>query len=167
MKHFITTLFFLCAFTMNAQTHDVTGPTKQQADKKENNQPAPKAAPPTASPKPRSKKGGGTKPSGKSAEDFCKEGTWAYDSHNYVEVAEKWLKAAEKGNAEGQGLIGWCYYYGIGIDQDYSEAVKWLSKVAEKGYPQAFCFLGLCYENGDGVSQNYSEAFKWYEASAK
>lgn len=30
MKHLITILFFLCAFTMNAQTRVVTGPTKQK-----------------------------------------------------------------------------------------------------------------------------------------
>lgn len=58
MKHLITILFFLCAFTMNAQTRVVTGPTKQKPTtsaakpKPKPQQPAkPKATPakPTAS----------------------------------------------------------------------------------------------------------------------
>lgn len=58
MKHLITILFFLCAFTINAQTRVVTGPTKQKPTTSAA-KPKPKTTPakpkPAAKPKPQPK----------------------------------------------------------------------------------------------------------------
>ncbi|MBD2811441.1 hypothetical protein ID853_11240, partial [Xenorhabdus sp. Vera] len=35
------------------------------------------------------------------------------------------LKLANQGNAEAQSYIGYLYHFGLGVTQDYKEAVKW------------------------------------------
>lgn len=32
-----------------------------------------------------------------------------------------------------QNELGDCYYYGLGVEQNYEEAVKWYRKSAEQG----------------------------------
>lgn len=58
-------------------------------------------------------------------------------------------------------------YYGRGVEQSYSEAVKWLHKAAEQGDAKAQCNLGYCYEKGHGVEKSYTEALKWYRRAAQ
>ena len=41
--------------------------------------------------------------------------------------------AAEQGSDHEQRLVGTMYYEGIGVPQDYSEAVKWYRLAAEQG----------------------------------
>ena len=42
-------------------------------------------------------------------------------------------KAAEKGDADAQFNLGFCYYNGKGVEKDLIEYVKWLRKAAEQG----------------------------------
>ena len=58
----------------------------------------------------------------------------------------KWYrKAAEQGFAEAQYNLGVCYYHGLGVEPDYSEAVKWWRQAAEQGHAEAQNNLGDCY----------------------
>jgi len=59
------------------------------------------------------------------------------------------------------------YYKGLGVPQDYKEAVKWYNKAAEQGHTYAQSRLGLMYDNGQGVPQDYKEAVKWYTKAAE
>ncbi len=43
-------------------------------------------------------------------------------------------KAAEKGDAETQYQLAECYYNGQGVEEDYTEAIKWYSKAAKQGF---------------------------------
>ncbi len=47
-----------------------------------------------------------------------------------------------------QFKIGFMYYQGRGVPQDYREAVKWTLLSAEHGEPNAQGLLGLMYLNG-------------------
>ena len=47
------------------------------------------------------------------------------------------LVKAQAGDPMGQYNLGWCYYYGNGVNQDYKEAVKWWTKSAEQGHAAA------------------------------
>jgi hypothetical protein len=58
------------------------------------------------------------------------------------------------------------YYYGRGVTQSYTEAVKWYRKSAEQGNARAQYNLGYCYHYGQGVEQSYTEAVKWHRKSA-
>ena len=44
---------------------------------------------------------------------------------------------------------------GLGVPQDYTEAVNWFRKAAEQGYAQAQYKLGVMYDEGLGVTQDY------------
>jgi uncharacterized protein len=54
------------------------------------------------------------------------------------------------------------YAQGLGVEQDYAEAVKWYRKAADQGVTAAQSNLGLMYAQGLGVAQDYAEAVKWY-----
>ena len=80
---------------------------------------------------------------------------------------EKTLKAAEQGDAGAQYNLGFRYYFGKVVPEDYAEAVKWFRKAAEQGYGKAQFSLGFLYEHGHGVLENDAEAFKWYRKAAE
>ena len=62
-------------------------------------------------------------------------------------------KAAEKGEALAQFILGTCYLNGNGVEKDEKEAFQWFLKAAEQGYAQAQYNVGLCYLNGGGVEK--------------
>ena len=80
----------------------------------------------------------------------------------------KWyLKAAEQGDADAQRQIGYMYYKGEGVEQNYKEAAEWFLKAAEQGHARAQNNIGYMYENGTGVLQNYQESMVWYLKAAE
>jgi TPR repeat protein len=74
---------------------------------------------------------------------------------------------AERGDTKAQYDLGECYFNGVGVKQDYQEAVKWYFKAAEQNYAEAQYNLGGCYEDGIGVDTNLYEATKWYRSAAE
>jgi TPR repeat protein len=95
---------------------------------------------------------------------------------------------------EAQFNLGFMYYKGEGVSQNYPEATKWLRKAAEQGHVKAqfllssivakwlrkaadqgdgysqanlgHMYYGGLYYGGLGVPQDYSEAAKWYRKAA-
>ncbi len=59
------------------------------------------------------------------------------------------------------------YYRGLGVTQDYQEAIKWYKKAAEQGNASAQSNLGEMYYEGQGVPRDYQEAIKWYRKAAE
>lgn len=102
---------------------------------------------------------------------------------NTNEALAWFRKAAEKGNAGSQYMLGQLYedggpcgpavkqpdgYFQAGpviadaaIPKNFTLAAKWYRKAAEQGYALAQNHLGTLFENGTGVPQNYSEAYFW------
>ncbi|HEY3326356.1 MAG TPA: tetratricopeptide repeat protein [Novimethylophilus sp.] len=78
------------------------------------------------------------------------------------QVADQYRKAAEQGEAQAQFNLGWMYYTGQGVTQDYRQAADWYHKAAEQGLSIAQYNLGLMYGTGQGVTQDYIEAHKWW-----
>jgi TPR repeat protein len=74
--------------------------------------------------------------------------------------------AAEQGNAEEQASLGVMYEFGIGVIQDYAEAVRWYHLAAEQGLAFAQGNLGIMYYNGKGVPQDYVMAHMWANLAA-
>ena len=73
----------------------------------------------------------------------------------------RYRKAAAQGSAESQALLGFVYYYGLGVPQDYKEAEAWTRTAAENGYAEAQHNLGWMYGKGQGVPQDWVQAHKW------
>jgi TPR repeat protein len=69
--------------------------------------------------------------------------------------------AAEQGDARGQSNLGFMYEFGLGVPQDYAEAVTWYRLAAEQGHATGQTSLGFMYYFGQGVPQDYAEAVKW------
>ncbi len=97
-------------------------------------------------------------------------------------------KNAEYENIDAQTELGYAYYKGYGVEQDYVHAKEWFAKAAERGSAKAQNFLGFMCQKGQGIKENieesktdklnsaifdyvniqdYKEAKVWYEKSAE
>jgi TPR repeat protein len=81
-------------------------------------------------------------------------------------VDQQIMEQAKGGDFLAQYKLGYAYYLGHGIAQDYAEAAIWWRKSAEQGYPRAQNNLGVLYNSGKGVPQSYSEAYFWQNLAA-
>jgi hypothetical protein len=77
------------------------------------------------------------------------------------------MAKANVGNAAAQYNLGYDYYLGQGIQQDYAQAAVWWRKAAEQGNVESQGNLGVLYFNGQGVPQSYVEAASWYRKAAE
>ena len=69
-------------------------------------------------------------------------------------------------NKKAQHHLGWMHQKGLGVEQNYAEALIWYRKAADKGFGAAQNQLGWMHQNGLGVKQNYAEALTWYRKAA-
>ena len=53
------------------------------------------------------------------------------------------------------------YNSGLGVEQDYIEAMRWFREAAELGHGEAQAQLGVMYFVGMKVSRDYIKALKW------
>ena len=95
------------------------------------------------------------------AQDFDK-GLAAYNVGDFDTALEELRPLGEQGHAGAQFNLGLMYSYGMGVPQDYAEAVTWYRLAAEQDNAWAQFNLGLMYETGRGVPQDYAEAVTWY-----
>ncbi|MBQ5545529.1 MAG: sel1 repeat family protein, partial [Clostridia bacterium] len=66
-----------------------------------------------------------------------------------------------------QNGLGYCYQYGLGVQQDDAMAVKYYRLSADQGNATAQFNLCWCYECGYGVSKDLNEAIHLYRLAAK
>jgi predicted RNase H-like HicB family nuclease len=97
---------------------------------------------------------------------FCGQEKKASDQKTNESLYEVHL-AAEKGDAEAQASLGFMYFEGKRIPQDYAEAVRWYRMAAERGNAIGQASLGDMYKQGRGVAQDYAEAARWYRKAAE
>lgn len=76
------------------------------------------------------------------------------------------IEQAKAGDKVAQYKLGYDYYLGRGIAQDYVQAAVWWKKSADQGFPSAQNNLGVLYNAGKGVPQSYSEAYFWQNLAA-
>ena len=85
---------------------------------------------------------------------------------NYEEAVRWYRKAAEKGNAEGQRMLGYCYDHGLGVKANRTWAAQWYRKAADQGDPYAQAAYGLALATGEGVVRNEHKAAQWLRRAA-
>ncbi len=88
-------------------------------------------------------------------------------SGEHARAAEEFKKLAEEGDAKAQSHLGYLYYVGEGVPQDYAMAVKWYRKAAVQGDRDAQYNLAVAYAFGEGSKQDYKEAAIWYRRAAE
>ena len=77
------------------------------------------------------------------------------------------ISKAVVGDKVAQKSLGYKFYYGEELSQDYAKAIYWYRASASHEYPVAFYNLGICYQQGTGVNKSYFEAFKWFLLAAE
>jgi TPR repeat protein len=86
---------------------------------------------------------------------------------SHAEAVKWYQRAASRGSAMAENILGYLYDNGMGVTRNRKEAAAWYLKAAQHGYPSAWFNIGNCFEYGVGVTQNYKEAVRWYEKSAR
>ncbi len=84
----------------------------------------------------------------------------------YDEAAVRHRRAAEAGERVSQFALGVMYGLGLGVPQDYAQAVRWYQASARAGDARAQCNLGFMYGTGRGVPQDWVQAYAWYNLAA-
>ena len=91
----------------------------------------------------------------------------ALERYDYPTAFQAFLPLAEAADPIAQYYIGYMYYYGYGVPEDYGKAYEWMRRSAEQGDPDAQTFLGGMFYAGEGVPQDFSQAVHWYERAAE
>ena len=74
---------------------------------------------------------------------------------------------AQTGRPDAQSNLGWCYLFGMGVEENEAEAVRYYRLAAEQGDADAQFDLGVCYLFGMGVEENEAEAVRYYRLAAE
>ncbi len=86
---------------------------------------------------------------------------------NDFDKAIKWYKSsAEEGNLYAQKKLGYIYYNGEGIEQNYEEAFRWYKMAAYEDDSYAQMILSIMYNHGYGIDENKEEALYWCKRAA-
>ena len=94
----------------------------------------------------------------------------SYAPVDFKKAAYWYKKAADQGNQWAQNDLGYLYYTGQGVKQDFNRAAElflMVSKQETRAAKEAMANLGTLYLNGKGVKQNFDSAAYWYTKAAK
>lgn len=107
----------------------------------------------------------------------CNRNPQRFDSSDISpQAVEKVSKAAGLGDPDAQYTLGYMYYYGNGVPQNYKTSVQWMDRAASQGQPQAVKALRLIARAGikskpehpdSGLASNQNELLKGYKVSGQ
>jgi TPR repeat protein len=78
-----------------------------------------------------------------------------------VQMADRYQRAAERGDPTAQMYLGAILSAGVGRPQSDRDAFLWFSRAAEAGNSQAQLILSGLYAIGRGVGKSNVDAYKW------
>lgn len=68
---------------------------------------------------------------------------------------------ADNGDSKSMNFVGNFYNYGIGVPEDYLEAIKWYKRASINGYAPATCNVAIAYaDGGRGVEKDFDKAIE-------
>jgi hypothetical protein len=91
----------------------------------------------------------------------------AYQTGYYSKAADLFLAEAKLGRAAAQVFIGHMFDHGLGMRQDYGQAMTWYRRAADQGNPNAQFAIGVLYRKGLGVQADDKLAVTWYRKAAE
>lgn len=77
------------------------------------------------------------------------------------------MRDALEGVPAAQTDLGYMYFHGQGVKQDYAKGIEWYKKAAVQNDIYGQYNLGIIFDAGEGVPQDLAEAFKWYKLAAE
>lgn len=95
------------------------------------------------------------------AQWFLKAATRKYEDHRWQFFNENKSQDWSFRILPSELELGTLFEQGLGVPQDYSQAMKWY-KAGEENRA-AKCFIGHLFQTGKGVSLDIDEAEKWYK----
>ncbi|HHH49344.1 MAG TPA: sel1 repeat family protein [Gammaproteobacteria bacterium] len=69
-----------------------------------------------------------------------------YLSKDYAGAADLMRVLARRGHLEAQYVLGYMYYYGLGVPRNEKEAIRWITTAAARGHPKAMQALRVLDE---------------------
>lgn len=72
------------------------------------------------------------------------------------------IQAEKSGNNTAKFMLGYAFYKGFIVPQDFKRAITLLSEAAKAGFDEAYYVLAQMYANGEGTAQNYSTSVAYY-----
>ena len=97
--------------------------------------------------------------------DF-KKGLDAYNEGDYITALREWKAAALRDDVRAQTSLGFMYYGGKGVPQDYEIAGEWYMLAAKQGDVNAQTIIATMFQQGLGVKRDDKTALKWYGLAA-
>ena len=95
-------------------------------------------------------------------------GEFYYFDEKYDKALVTFKKAIKnKENVYSNYMLGLMYAYGLGVDVDYTLAIKYLEIAIKKGDHNAMQELAHLYFNGYGVQANIYKAYELWDKAAK
>lgn len=94
------------------------------------------------------------------------QGMSAYEAGDATTAAALLKSEAEQGVREAQLALGYLYYVGQGVDQNFALAARWFNSAAESGEAAAMYNLAWLYETGEGVVANSAKRASWLKQAA-
>lgn len=77
------------------------------------------------------------------------------------------INQARAGNQQAQFFLAKRYQKGLGIAQNYQQAIQWYTTAAKQDIAPAQLNLAMMYIRGEGVQPNAQQARYWLEKAAK
>ncbi len=84
----------------------------------------------------------------------------------FAEAFRDWREAADAGDARGALYIGVLYDSGMGVKQDYRQAMAWYRRAASAGSAAGAFNVAVMFDAGLGVAKDPAEAARWYGRAA-
>ena len=94
-------------------------------------------------------------------------GLTAFQTGRFSEAYQLWQESARQGDATSALYLGVLYDTGIGVPQNYAQALAWYEQGAQDGSPTAMLNAGLMYDAGRGTVADPESAATWYERAAE
>ena len=91
----------------------------------------------------------------------------ALKRQEYQRALDEFRALAELGFATAHYNLANMYFFGRGVAEDRSQAVRWVQKAAERGHEQSQLGLARWYAYGENVAQDRDQAVYWYSRLAK
>lgn len=77
------------------------------------------------------------------------------------------LSQAKAGNQQAQFFLAKRYHKGLGLQQNFQQAIQWYTTAAKQDIAPAQLNLAMMYIRGEGVQPNAQQARYWLEKAAK
>lgn len=87
------------------------------------------------------------------------------DDDQNAQAIDLFTQAAANGSNTAKFMLGYAYYKGFVVSQDFKKALVLLNDAAKAGFDEAHYILAQMHANGEGTAQNYNNAINHYRAA--